>query len=177
MGQLRSAVRAVAEPGVGPARLLSRLDRFVEQVEAASMATLAYAELDLADGTLRFACAGHPPPVLVSAAGGARLLWEGRSTPLGAFGRRSRAEAEASLAPGDRLLLYTDGLVERRDRDLDERLVLLVEATGRTHGLPLAGAVRSVFRELLRDEQGRDDVCALLLAWRPAAMKRDVRGT
>jgi Stage II sporulation protein E (SpoIIE) len=177
MGQLRSAVRAVAEPGVGPARLLSRLDRFVEQAEATSMATLAYAELDLADGTLRFACAGHPPPVLVPAAGAARLLWEGRSTPLGAFGHRGRAEAEASLAPGDRLLLYTDGLVERRDRGLDERLALLVEAAGRTHGLSLADAVRSVSSELLRDEQGRDDVCALLLAWRPAAVERDRRGT
>jgi PAS domain-containing protein len=168
MGQLRSAVRAVAEPGVGPARLLARLDRFVEQVEAASMATLAYAELDLAHGVLRFACAGHPPPVLLPAAGAARLLWEGRSTPLGAYGHVGRTEAEARLAAGDRLLLYTDGLVERRDRGLDERLGQLVEAAGRTQGLPLADAVRSVSGELLRDERGRDDVCALLLAWRRA---------
>ena len=76
MGQLRSAVRAVADPGVGPARLLERLDRFVEQVEAASMATLAYAELDLATGEFRYACAGHPPPVLLPA-GRSR----GRPTP------------------------------------------------------------------------------------------------
>jgi hypothetical protein len=67
--------------------------------------------------------------------------------------------------------------VERRDRGLDERLALLVEAAGRTHGLSLADAVRSVSSELLRDEQGRDDVCALLLAWRPAAVQRDRRGT
>jgi serine phosphatase RsbU (regulator of sigma subunit) len=177
MGQLRSAVRAVAEPGVGPARLLARLDRFVEQVEAASMATLAYAELDLVGGLLRYACAGHPPPVHLPAAGGARLLWEGRSTPLGAFGSVARVEAEARLAPGDRLLLYTDGLVERRDRALDERLALLVEAADRTHGLPLADAVRSLSVELLGDEQGRDDVCALLLAWQPPSLKRDFAGT
>ena len=98
------------------------------------------------------------------------MLWAGRSTPLGAYGRHARAEAEAAMAAGDRLLLYTDGLVERRDRGLDERLALLVEAAGRTRGLPLADAVRSLSTELLTDEQGRDDVCALLVEWRePAA--------
>jgi anti-sigma regulatory factor (Ser/Thr protein kinase) len=176
MGQLRSAVRAVAEPGAGPASVLARLDRFVEQVEAASMATLAYAELDLATGALRFGCAGHPPPVLLPAAGDARLLWAGRSTPLGAYGRHARAEAETAMAPGDRLLLYTDGLVERRDRGLDERLALLVEAADRTRGLPLADAVRSLSTELLSDEQGRDDVCTLLVEWRPAAFERELPG-
>jgi hypothetical protein len=168
MGQLRSAVRAVAGPGVGPARLLSRLDRFVEQVAAAALATLAYAELELATGVVRYACAGHPPPVLLPAdraAAPGELLWGGRSTPLGTYGQGARGEAVLRLAAGDRLLLYTDGLIERRDRPLDDGLAALVRTAGGTGAAPLADAVRSVADDLLRDEQGRDDVCVLLLSW------------
>jgi serine phosphatase RsbU (regulator of sigma subunit) len=165
MGQLRSAVRAVAAPGVGPARLLERLDRFVDQVEAASLATLAYAELDLATGAVRYACAGHPPPVLSAAAGPGQLVWGGRSTPLGTYGQGERHEAELRLDAGDRLLLYTDGLVERRDRALDDGLVALAATVAATGGDGLAVAVRAIAAGMLQDEQGRDDVCLLLLEW------------
>ena len=175
MGQLRSAVRAIAGPDCGPAGLLARLDRFVEQVAAASMATIAYAELDLATGLVDFACAGHLPPVLLPAVGEPHLLWGGRSTPLGAFGFGpgvdvvARDEAQVQLAPGDQLLLYTDGLVERRDRSLDEGLDLLVTAAAKLRGAPLDSAVRALTVSMLRDEETRDDVCVLLLSWPGAA--------
>ena len=120
MGQLRSAVRAVAGPDVGPAALLTRLDRFVEQTAVGFMATLAYAEIDLDTGRVRYACAGHLPPLRFTAAGAHEYLWRGRSTPLGLG--TDRAEAEAVLDPDDLLVLYTDGLVERRDRTLREGL-------------------------------------------------------
>ena len=166
MGQLRSAVRAVAAPGVGPARLLSRLDRFVGPIEAAEMATVAYAEVHLATGRVRYACAGHPPPVLVPLSGEPRQLWEGRSVPLGAFGRvHERPEAELHLSPGDRLLLYTDGLFERRDRPLDAGLEVLAAAAGAGRGLPLEEHVSALTAAMLADEKVRDDVCVLLLAW------------
>ncbi|MEX2289458.1 MAG: SpoIIE family protein phosphatase [Mycobacteriales bacterium] len=166
MGQLRSAVRAVAASEVGPARLLSRLDRFVDQVEAAAMATVAYAELDLDEGRLRYACAGHPPPLLLPVAGRPRLLWEGRSTPLGAFApAQHRAEATVQLTPGDRVLLYTDGLFERRDRDLDDGLAVLERVTAELHSVPLAEAVARLTQTLLLDERVRDDVCVLMLSW------------
>ena len=166
MGQLRSAVRAVAAPGVGPARLLSRLDRFVGPIEPAQMATVAYAEVDLETGRVRYACAGHPPPVLVPLSGEPRQLWEGRSVPLGAFGRvHERPEAVLHLAPGDRLLLYTDGLFERRDRALDAGLEVLAAAAGAARHLPLEEHVAALTSALLADEQVRDDVCVLLLGW------------
>ena len=166
MGQLRSAVRAIAGADAGPGGLLSRLDRFVEQVESASMATVAYAELDLRTGLVRYACAGHPPPLLLPADGPARLLWEGRSTPLGAFGGpEHRADAHLQLAPGDRLLLCTDGLFERRDRDLDAGLDLLTQVASGLGGVPLTTAVAELTRTLLLDEVVRDDVCVLMLSW------------
>ncbi len=165
MGQLRSAVRAVAAPGVGPSRLLARLDRFVEQVEAAALSTLAYAELDLATGAVRYACAGHPPPVLLPTTGAGQLVWGGRSTPLGTYGQGERDEAELRLGDGDRLLLYTDGLVERRDRALDDGLAALAATVAATGSQPLARAVRTIADGMLHDEAGRDDVCLLLLEW------------
>jgi hypothetical protein len=166
MGQLRSAVRAVAGPGVGPARLLSRLDRFVGQVEDAAMATLVYAELDLSTGRMRYACAGHPPPLLLRATGEPQLLWDGRSTPLGVVRPGvERTESEVTLGSGDRLLLYTDGLVERRDRRLEDSLQSLAAAACAVSDLPPDAAVPSLMETLLRDERGRDDVCLLLLLW------------
>jgi serine phosphatase RsbU (regulator of sigma subunit)/anti-sigma regulatory factor (Ser/Thr protein kinase) len=166
MGQLRSAVRAVAGPGIGPARLLSRLDHFVEQVEAAGMATLAYAELDLGTGVVRYSCAGHPPPLLLPTDAELTLLWDGRSTPLGAFLHPvTRPEAEVQLAAGDRLLLYTDGLIERRDRGLDDGLELLTAAAAAARTKPLDVSVSTLTQVLLEDEQSRDDVCVLLLSW------------
>jgi anti-sigma regulatory factor (Ser/Thr protein kinase) len=174
MGQLRSAVRAVAGPDVGPARLLGRLDRFVEQVEAAGMATLAYAELELATGEVRYACAGHPPPLLLPAHGEPQLLWEGRSTPLGALGSTDRGEASVRLRAGDRLLLCTDGLFERRDRSLDDGLDVLCRTAAEIGPVPLGEAVRSLTERLLADERTRDDVCVLLLAWSGGAFDRQV---
>ncbi|HVF75562.1 MAG TPA: SpoIIE family protein phosphatase [Acidimicrobiales bacterium] len=162
MGQLRSALRALAGADLGPAQVLERLDVFVEQVEAARVATVVYGELDVRNGRLRYACAGHLPPVLAEVDAPARLLWEGRSAPLGVYpARMARDEATCTLAPGSRLLLYTDGLVERRGQALDEGLDALAAEFDRRCGAPLATMVDELTDALLADEETGDDVCLL----------------
>lgn len=165
MGQLRSAVRALTAPGAGPGRVLGGLDRFVDQFEDARCATVVLGQLDLDTGDFSYACAGHLPPVLVPATGDPRLLWGGRSTPLGVVADSlSRDEANLRLNPGDAVLLYTDGLVERRHRSLDGGLDALVAAAG-DDGPSLQDRIDHLTRRLLVDEDSRDDVCLLLVRW------------
>lgn len=176
MGQLRSAVRAVAGPGVGPAALLTRLDAFAGQLDGATSTTLAYGEIDLQTGSLRYACAGHLPPVLISADRPPRLLWDGRSVPLGVEAR-ARTDAEVHLRPGDQLLLYTDGLVERRDRSLPDRLQDLLAAASDLPGRLPDDATAALMERLVRPGEGHDDVCVLLLTWRgPSQAGREPTG-
>ena len=167
MGQLRSAVRALAGPGSGPAALASGLDRFVHKVRAGASATMVQAHLDLTSGHLRYSCAGHPPPLLLPAAGAPTLLWEGRSPPLGVtLPGVERTEAELSLEPGDQLLLYTDGLVERRDRSLQAGLAALTQAAAALRGCAPEETVQALTAALLDGRATRDDVCVLLVVWR-----------
>ena len=160
MGQLRGAVRALAPLGT-PAQVLDGLDLFVEQSPTAAMATLAYAELDLETGTITYACAGHPPPLLVPAKGEPRLLWDGRSTPLGSSFIRNRDEAFDRLEPGDTIVLYTDGLVERRADGIGRGLEALVAAARHGARSDPAALVDHMLSSLLDGEEQEDDVCML----------------
>jgi PAS domain S-box-containing protein len=168
MGQLRSALRALALAELGPARVLEHLDRFVMPVEAARYATVAYAELELGSGRLRFACAGHMPPVVVEPGAPPRLVWDGRSPALGAYlggMPPARGESEMTLRPGARLVLYTDGLVERRTRTIDAGLAQLLEEIARRPGASVSELVAELSGALLDPESNDDDVCLLALAY------------
>jgi serine/threonine-protein kinase RsbW len=160
MGQLRGAVSALAQTA-GPAILLERLDGFVETVPSAATATLAYVELDRATGRIRYACAGHPPPLVVSPDGRARFLWDGRSAPLGSMLGAARGEAEEHLAPGETLVLYTDGLVERRSAAIDVGLERLARAA-RLHSHD-ASLAETLCDSLLDGQVQDDDVCVLTI--------------
>jgi len=166
MGQLRSAVRALSTTGVRPAEVLRGLDGFVQHVPGSEFSTLAYGELDLTTGRLRYASAGHLPPLLRAADGATHLSWEGRSTPLGLSLPPGRSEAVLELEPGDRVLLYTDGLVERRDRTLSAGLDELTAVAAAVGGRLPRQMTHALTQRLVPAGERHDDVCLLLLTWR-----------
>ncbi len=155
MGQLRSAVRALALTGLGPEAVVRHLDTFVDQVDATQYATLAYAEVDPGSGAVTFAAAGHPPPVLFPPP---RVFMEGRSTPLGVTAATlPRTEARFTLAPGDGFVLYTDGLVERRTESIETgigRVVAVLEDR-------LDASPEDFAAAALEPGAAEDDVCVL----------------
>ncbi len=121
MGRAYTAVRLLAhslpdEPG----QLLTRLDQACTIIPEAAFSTIGYAEFNPASQTLRYACAGHPPPLLVDSEG-ARFLMDGRTGPL-AISVESRSTGTVQLSSPSRLLWFTDGLVEQPGQPLMESL-------------------------------------------------------
>ncbi|GAB3196680.1 hypothetical protein GCM10027261_20030 [Geodermatophilus arenarius] len=142
MGQLRGLLRGIGYAGGGsPAEVLAGLDRAAAGLALGAMATAVLARLERTDGggvRLRWSSAGHPPPVVVLPGGGVRVLDEGTADLLlGVDPRRPRTDHDCELPVGSTVLLYTDGLVERRDRDLDAGTAALTAALGEFGHLPL----------------------------------------
>jgi sigma-B regulation protein RsbU (phosphoserine phosphatase) len=166
MGQLRSAVRALASTGLTPGPLLDALDGYARRHQVGQMTTLAYAELDLDSGILVLACAGHPPPAMTVPDGSASFLWDGRSTPLDAAAEPTpRPESTVTLAPGATVVLFTDGLFERVDRPLQEGLDLVLAELDKHRHQPAATLADAVTDAALAGRQTTDDVCLLALRW------------
>ncbi|KOG48801.1 protein phosphatase [Streptomyces virginiae] len=164
MGQLRTAVRTLARHDVPPAQLLRSLDAVVADLGEDEMATCVYAVHDAASGICVIARAGHPPPAVVTPDGSITFLDGPPGTPLGTGGQDFRTE-EVRLPPGSLLVLYTDGLIEARDRDLDEGMAQLAGALRRVDQ-PLEELCQGILRLLLPSAQ-QDDVAVLLARTRP----------
>ena len=134
MGQLRMALRAYALEEDSPSQVLGRVRRLV-RVLVPDIVTLIYLVFDPESGALRFANAGHPPPLLVEGNGQTSYLEGGLGPPLGATAHpRPDIDATAHLDADSTLLLFTDGLVERRGSSILDgltRLKALAAESGR----------------------------------------------
>ncbi|MGV9529405.1 SpoIIE family protein phosphatase [Streptomyces cellulosae] len=169
MGQLRSACRALLLQDPSPGRTLAALDQFAAGVTGALCTTVFCGVLDPATGELTYSGAGHPPGILVHPDGTVRLLEEGCALPLAVRPGRTRPEATCFLPARATLLLYTDGLVERRRLPLSTGIERAGHAVREGRDMPvedLAGAVMA----RLAPAGGYDDDVALLLYRHPAPL-------
>jgi anti-anti-sigma factor len=169
MGQLRSAMRAYALAGLSPAAALEKLSDFAAGVPGAEVSTAAAAEVDLARGRVTYACAGHLPPLLVGAGGAATFLSDGRGPALGIRPHGYR-EAVERFDEGSSLVLYTDGLVERRREPLDAGLERLAAAAAAAAAARPADLCERLIDGLVDRRSIADDV-AVLVARREAAVR------
>jgi PAS domain S-box-containing protein len=171
MGQLRNAFRAYALIESSPADVMARVNRLAATgTEDSVLGTVLLLMLDRETGELAYTSAGHPPP-LVLGPEGPEFLEGGRSMPVGAAEAAVFREASAKLAPGSTLLLYTDGLVERRDVMLDDQLDLLAEVAERVDG-SVDDVCNGVLAGVLGAGAGADDVALIAVRTDPALAKQ-----
>jgi PAS domain S-box-containing protein len=160
MAQLRNGARMAALLERDPGRVVAALNRFLLGSGSTSLATAVFCTYDPVTGTLTWASAGHLPLLVRRADGTAELLDGGTGPLLGAVDR-AYGEAHTTLAPGDGLVLYTDGLVERRTEPLDTGLERLRRAASSSaHAAELCA---QVLRSCLDGATLADDTCVLAL--------------
>jgi anti-sigma regulatory factor (Ser/Thr protein kinase) len=166
MGQLRTVLSGALRQGHGPGAALDQLSGFASWIPGARASTAACLLLDWERGELRWSRAGHLPP-LVTSGGRARYLeGVGHGPVLGLADVPGYTEGVTSLSAGDTLLLYTDGLVERRGEDLDDGLGRLVQTVTKLSTESPDTIVDQLLEILLEADEQRDDValvCARLL--------------
>lgn len=165
MAQLRNALRAYALHTSDPADILHRLDRFVSAyLPNETTATACILVLERSSGTVRYSVAGHPPPLLLAERGGVLLadwLDQAKGLPLGVRETDLRPVGEFRLVPGDTLVLYTDGLIEKPGDDIEDGM----ERLRRAAQLVSAEPPETVCRQLMRlpgDAYAGDDRALLV---------------
>ena len=161
MSELRNALRAFAIEGHSPEEALRQLDRVVHATRGPGMvATLLFVVIDAAEDTVTLARAGHPPPALRGVDGTVRFLETKRTLPLGVDPDDVASQEVYPMKPGETLLLFTDGLVERRGEPITDSFDRLLDALSEA-----PAEVDALCEHVLREtatEQGRDDDVAVL---------------
>jgi PAS domain S-box-containing protein len=167
MAHMRAAVRSYVALDPSPEGVMRNLDTMFAKFEYSQLVTLAYAVADTTTDVLEIVNAGHPPPVVLRADGELETLSEPVTAPLGlGLGPQERQSFSVPFGKADTLLLYTDGLIERRDEDIDvgqRRLNSMCSTLG--HGDLQESLKRLV--ESVRDYTREDDVAALAVRRRP----------
>ncbi|MEV0227293.1 SpoIIE family protein phosphatase [Streptomyces sp. NPDC050704] len=161
MGQLRTAVRAYARLDLPPHEVLQLLDGLAMEIDANQIATCVYAVHDPNEGRLVYASAGHLPILVRDESGTVLRADEPTGPPLGTGGWM-HSSGSVPLGPGSTAVLYTDGLVERRDADLDEGIESLERALAGATGTPQVVCDRLV-RSMGVTAEHDDDVAVLVL--------------
>ena len=168
MGQLRSSARALLLTGAEPAMLLEDLDSVAELIPDAFCTTVFLAVLDTESGEFFYSCAGHLPAVLAAPQAKPTLLSDARSVPLVVQRKSSRPQSSVVLPPGSTLMLYTDGLVERRDVSLDDGIARVSETVAGGMHLPVDAVADAVLNEMA-PPGGYDDDIAIVVYRQPYA--------
>jgi serine phosphatase RsbU (regulator of sigma subunit) len=180
MGQVRGLLRGIGySSGGAPAGILTELDRAIQGLALDMMATALVGRLEESDEDLRagrtwfrWSSAGHPAPILIDADGEVSLL-DGNPADLllGVAPGVRRTDRVVSLSRDATVLLYTDGLVERRDRDVDAGTVELMAVLREYAGLPLEELCDRVLERLFLPD-AEDDVAILAIRLHPQGEPR-----
>jgi len=170
MGRLRHVLRAYLNDGLSPAESLRRLNRLSCQEGDDVFATVACFVVAPSRTRVRLASAGHPPPLVRSAEGVVETLEGGRSLPVGAAAEAEYKEVEIALEPGSTLLVYTDGLIERRSESIDAGIQRLMAAFREAPSAVEQLVDRLLDRAILGDTG--DDAALVAVHLQPVASRR-----
>jgi PAS domain S-box-containing protein len=162
MGQLRSSARALLLTGAQPGVLLEQLDSAASLIPNAYCTTVFLAILDTECGVLQYSNAGHMPAVLAAAGSGTTVLTDARSVPLAVRRDGPRPQASQVLPSGSTLMLFTDGLVERKHESIDDGIARAADVLVETMKLPLDAVADAVLGELA-PAAGYDDDVAMVI--------------
>ncbi|MBR7834821.1 SpoIIE family protein phosphatase [Actinospica durhamensis] len=164
MGMLRSALSAAIRTLERPAQALEVLGLYARSVEEALNTTVVNTMIDPRSQLIIYSSAGHPPPILLHPDGSCDLLDMATDPPLGARPDHvPRPQAGPHYTPGDTLVLYTDGLIERRGEDIDEGLARLTGALGRYTAHDPQDLADALLGDLGVDGGSRDDIALIVI--------------
>jgi serine phosphatase RsbU (regulator of sigma subunit) len=164
MGQLRSALSAAIRAIGDPARALEVLGVYASSIEGALATTVVQTVIDRGQRTITYSCAGHLPPVLLQPGNHIVLLDQATDPPLGVRRRYGDGpQAVVAYAPGATLVLYTDGLVERRGEDIDAGLRRLTGSLARNGALGPEPLADNLLRDLGVSKGTADDTALVVI--------------